>query len=68
MGAHKKDLAERASTPLSTRTTTVTAERFKALADDYKVSTADLLRWLIQDAVDGKYQPSHLARTTDRLR
>jgi len=43
-----------------TRTTEETAGKLEGLAKRYRVSVADLLRWMVDDAVNGQWEPSHL--------
>ncbi len=43
-----------------TRTTEETAIKLEALARRYRITPAELLRWMCEDAVSGAWRPAHL--------
>lgn len=46
--------------PVFTRVPPEQHLRLEELARKNRVTVADYLRWLVDDAVSGKYKPSHL--------
>ncbi len=49
------------SVQIFTRTTPQVAKQLDATAERYRVNKSDYLRWLIEDAISGRYTPSHLS-------
>jgi hypothetical protein len=56
MGEHEKDKRE----TISTRVLPGTKEKLEKMAKRYRVSFAEVMRWILEDAAYGKYKPSHL--------
>lgn len=38
------------------------AEKLDSLAEKYRCTSSDLIRWAAEDLVSGKYLPAHLAK------
>lgn len=45
---------------ISTRVLPDTKKKLEKMAERYRVSFAEMLRWILEDAANGKYKPSHL--------